>query len=109
MAETYITDITHYLDDEGEIAIESGAGLRFAVYLTSIISMISHPQPVPEEFNVKCRCRPKRKPCKGIIMGGTDPDTGIIIWWCKECHVNGFISNWQGTMWDMSDADGAAH
>ena len=109
MAETYITDITHYLDDEGEIAIESGAGLRFAEYLTYIISMMSHPPPVPDEFKVKCRCRPKRKPCKGMIVGGTDPATGVIIWWCTECRVNGFISNWQGTMWDMSDAVGAVH
>lgn len=109
MAKTYITDITHYLDEEGEIAIEFCAGLRFAEYLISIISMISHPQPVPEEFKVRCRCRPMRKLCKGTIMGGTDPNTGVIIWWCPECHENGFISNWQGTIWDLSDAVGAVH
>ncbi len=104
MAETYITDITHYLDEEGYIGIESGPGLRFAEYLTSIISMISHPPPLPDEFKVKCRRRPNRKPCKGIIEGDTDPDTDAIIWWCPECLENGFISNWHDTMWDLSDA-----
>lgn len=109
MAETYITDITHYLDEEGEVVVESAAGQRFVEYLTSVISMISHPPPVPEEFRIKCRCRPKRKPCKGIIQGGIDPDTDVIIWWCPECHANGFISNWQETIWDLSDAAGAVH
>ena len=109
MTKTSITDLTHYLDEDGEIAIVSGAGLRFVEYLTSIISMISHPQPVPDEFNVKCRCKPKRIPCTGILMGGTDPNTDVIIWWCPVCHENGFISNWQGTLWDLSDADGAVH
>lgn len=46
MAETYLADITHYLDEDGEIAFVYAAGLCFAEYLTSIISMISHPQPV---------------------------------------------------------------
>jgi len=109
VTETYITDITHYLNDDGDIAIESGAGLRFAEYLTSIISMISHPPPLPEEFRVKGRCRPKRKPCNGIIEGDTDPNADVIVWWCPECLENGFITRWQGTMWDMSDALGAAH
>lgn len=109
MAATYITDITHFLDDEGYIVPESGPGLRFAEYLTSIISMISHPPPLPEEFKVKCRRRPHRKPCNGIIEGDEDPETGALVWWCPECLDNGTISNWQGTIWDLSDAWGVAH
>ena len=62
MTYTFITDITHYLDENGEITIESGPGLRFAEYLTSIISMISHPPPLPEEFKVICRRKPNKKP-----------------------------------------------
>jgi hypothetical protein len=104
VTDTYVTDISHFLDEEGYIIPESGTALRFAEYLTSIISMISHPPPLPEEFKVKCRRRPNRKPCKGIIEGDTDPDTDVIIWWCPECLENGFISNWQDTIWDLSDA-----
>jgi hypothetical protein len=90
-----MTDITDFLDDNGEIATESGVGLRFAHYLTSIISMISHPQPAPEEFNVKCRCRPERKPCKGIILGGIDPDSGVLIWWCYSGpHISDNSLRW---------------
>ena len=109
MADSYMTDITDFLDENGEIAIESGAGLGFAVFLTSIISMVSHPQPAPDEFNVKCRCRPKRKPCKGIIQGDINPEIDMILWWCPECLESGYIMNWQDTLWDLSEADGAVH
>ena len=109
LAATYMTDITDFLDEYGDIAVESGPGLRFAEYLTSIISMISHPPPLPEEFKVKCRRRPHRKPCNGIIEGDEDPETGELVWWCPECLDNGTISNWQGTIWDLSDAWGVAH
>lgn len=109
MADTYVTDMTHYLDEYGDMAIESGAGLRFAEYLASIISMISHPPPVPAEFIVKCRRRPHRKPCKGIIEGNIAPDAGVMIWWCPECHDTGFINNWKDTIWDLSDAWGTHH
>lgn len=109
MTDSYITDITDFLDENGDIEIEFGVGQRFAEYLTSIISMVSHPPPLPIEFNVKCRRKPKRKPCKGILQGGTDPVTDMILWWCPECLESGYISNWQGTMWDLSDAMGINH
>jgi hypothetical protein len=103
MTGTYITDVTNYLDEFGDISIESGAGLRFVEYLTAIISMISHPQPLPEEFKAKCRRRPNRKPCNGTIQGKTYPNTDVIVWWCPKCRDNGFINNWKGTFWDLSD------
>ena len=109
MADSYMTDITDFLDENGDIAIESGAGQRFAEYLTSIISMVSHPPPFPNEFHVECRRKPSRKPCKGIIQGDTDPATDMILWWCPECLESGYIMNWQGTLWDLSDAMGINH
>ena len=76
-----MTDITHYLDEDGEIAIESGAGLRFAHYLTSIISVISHPQPVPEGFNTDFRGGYNRQ--FWITFQLSSPtETGVSIWRC---------------------------
>ena|ERR1039457_644232 len=109
MANTWVTDITHFLDEKGEMAVESGQALRFAEYLASIISLITHPAPVSVSFDVPCRCRPNRKPCKGFIEGDTDQDTDSIVWWCPDCGDHGFISNWQGTLWDMSEAGDAVH
>ena len=101
--------MTHFLNEEGYIVLESGPGLKFTEFLTAIISMISHPPPLPEEFKVRCRRRPQRKPCNGIIKGEEDPETEDLIWWCPECGDNGTISNWQDTIWDLSDAWGAVH
>ena len=109
MTDPYMTDTTDFLDDNGEIATESGVGLRFAVFLTSIVSMVSHPLPLPIEFKVKCRRKPKRKPCKGTIQGDTSPETGMILWWCLVCLERGYIINWKGTLWDLSDAMGINH
>ena len=109
MANTWVTDITDFLDEEGYIVPESGPALRIAEYFVSIISMISHPAPVPVSLDVACRRRPNRKPCKGHIKGDIGPDTGVIVWWCPECRDSGFISNWQGTMWDLSDAGEIDH
>lgn len=109
MADTWITDITDFLDEDGYIAPESGPGLRFAEFLTSIISMITHPPPLPEPFKVSCRRRPNRKPCSGIIEGDEDPETEALVWWCPECGDNGTLSNWQGTIWDLSDAWKTVH
>ena len=109
MADSWITDITHYLDDSGNIVPDYGSVFRFAEYLVSIISLITHPAPVPVSFDVPCRRRPNRKPCNGFIEGVADPDTDAIVWWCPECGDHGFISNWQGTIWDLSDAGDTVH
>ena len=109
MADTWITDITHYLDDLGCMVPESGPVRRFAEYLVSIISMTSHPAPVPVSLDVRCRRRPNRKPCNGYIGGTLDPEADMIIWWCPECGDHGSISNWQGTLWDLSGAGELAH
>lgn len=109
MPDTWVTDITHFLDEEGDIAGESAPAIRFAEYLVSIISLISHPKPVPVELSVSCRRRPHRKPCKGQIEGHIAPYTEDIVWWCPLCGDSGFITNWKGTIWDLSEAGNTPH
>lgn len=104
MAGSWVTDTTHLPDEYGNIPSESGLAFRFAKFLASIISLVTHPEPVPVSFDVPCRRRPNRKPCNGFIEGSTDPDTNAIVWWCPECGDHGFINNWQDTIWDMSGA-----
>jgi hypothetical protein len=105
VARTLITDISHFLNEDGDLSLDYGPARNLAEHLTAIIAMVSHPSPTPIEFAVFCRRRPNRIQCKGQIEGGIDPDTGTIIWWCPECADTGFISNWQDTFWDLSYAD----
>jgi hypothetical protein len=71
MADTWITDISHFLDEEGEIVPGPPRVRKLAEYLTSIIVMASD-----------------------------------IVWMCPVCGDHGLISNWRGTIWDMSGAEG---
>ena len=106
MPETWITDITHFLDEKGEIVSEPSQARKFGEYMAAIIVMASYPDPeFPPEYRVKCRRRPDRKPCLAEIVGFLDPETDDIIWMCPTCGDRGFISNWQGTIWDMRDAE----
>jgi hypothetical protein len=35
---------------------------------------------------------------------GFDPEGYMIMWWCPVCYDCGYISNWQGSMWDLGNA-----
>jgi hypothetical protein len=103
-------DITHFLDEKGEMITEPRQARRLAEYLAAIIVMASYPDPdYPPEYRVSCRRRPNRKPCLEEIVGYVDPETDEIFWKCPKCEDRGLISNWQGTIWDMSDAEEVVH
>jgi signal transduction histidine kinase len=39
---------------------------------------------------------------KGTVWAELAQDDAIV-WHCPRCHTEGRISNWQGTLWDLSD------
>jgi RNA polymerase subunit RPABC4/transcription elongation factor Spt4 len=110
MADTWITDITHFLDKEGEIISEPAQARKLAEYFAAIIVMASFLDPdYPTEYRVLCRRRPNRKPCQEEIAGFVEPETDNIVWVCPACGDGGLISNWRGTIWDMTDSSEVVH
>jgi hypothetical protein len=110
MADSWIIDLSHFIDEDGDIISEPAKVKALADYFTAIVFIASYPEPeYPAEYIVKCRRRPKRKPCLGEIFGFIIPETDDILWMCPKCHDRGFISNWRGTMWDLSDSRATAH
>jgi hypothetical protein len=106
MAYTWITDLTDFLDEAGDIISGPTKVKTFAEYFSAIVFMVSYPDTdYPAEYSVKCRRRPKRKPCLGEVFGFINPEADDIMWMCPKCHDRGIISNWRGTMWDLSDSD----
>lgn len=104
MGDTWITDLTHFLDETGQIALEAGPARRLAEHITAIVAMASLPEPIiPSEYRVRCRRCPGRKPCAGFIEADLDPETDEIVWWCVKCDDKGYIRNWKGSMWDLSN------
>lgn len=106
MGDTWIADLSHFLDDKGRIAPTRGPARQLAKHYAAIVIMVSRPELiVPGEYRVRCRRRPGRKPCGGFIEADLVPDTEDIEWWCPDCGDNGYIQNWKGTMWDCTDAE----
>ena len=100
MSKTYITDITHFLDDEGNIPSELPAPARkLASFQVLIIDAVTPEFPSTTsgvETGIRCRSAG----CHGNIIGALDAVDDPIHWYCLDCGSIGTISNWQGTKWD---------
>src|SRR3972149_7802598 len=103
MGDTWVTNLTHLLTEEDVIGPKSGPARNLVEYLTKIVvDATTHPWEEPRNTPVRCRRRPGRKPCAGVIETDMDPDTDAIMWWCPVCKDNGTITNWQGSRWDRT-------
>jgi hypothetical protein len=107
MADTWITDITDYLDERGALVSTPGPARRLAEHLGAIVVAVTRePFKSATASAVRCRRRPNRKPCLGHIRAALTLDGDMdIVWECPSCGDNGRISNWHGTMWDCLDIE----
>lgn len=104
MADTWITDITHFLTKDGEIAPTTGPARRFAEFLTKlVVDATTHSLNGSTHAGVKCRRRPARKSCAGQIETDIEVEAEEIVWWCPVCGDNGIVRNWKATVWDCTN------
>ena len=94
----YFSNLTHSLDEEGNIAKEMHKeGRELASFLALIVDSITkinkEPITAPE-----VRCFTKR--CTGVINITLSSRNDDIYWHCPECNIEGKISGWQDTKWD---------
>ena len=95
----YVIDVTHYLNDKGDIAPERGAARRMAEFVTSVIAHASdfdRPDDAAGPLCFRCRKRDNRRVDTGVA------EDDAVVWYCPACGTQGHISNWQGTFWDLS-------
>lgn len=93
----YITDATHFLDEKGAIGPQRGPGRKLADFLGTVIvsaTLQGTGQPAPICF--KCAAAVKAH----------GPVSGVIGWQCAGCGESGRITNWEGTLWDMTTTGG---
>jgi hypothetical protein len=95
---TYVTDITHYLDETGELARMPGPALKLASFLTLLIEAATG-APSASEHDSGIRCRAKA--CRGTIRTSLPPGQDEISWHCPTCGHNGVIRNWNNTKWNQ--------
>ncbi len=104
MANTWIVNLQHYLNQDGSIGIESSSGRRLAGHFAAIVQEASGDIDGEGRFpKVRCRRKPGRKPCAGEIESYIDPEDDAIVWRCPVCGDNGAIGGWAGTLWDLSE------
>jgi hypothetical protein len=100
VANTWIVDLRHYLTPAGTLVALSTRGRVLAEYFTQIVAQGSN---VDEPAALRCRRRPRRRACAGVLEICLDLDLDGMVWQCPVCGDNGVIRGWQGTFWDNSE------
>lgn len=103
MGDTWITDMRHFLDEDGLMAEIPTPAMNLALFQGSIVSWMTRmPITEIEQTNVNCRRHPGRKRCLGEIVATFEEGGEAIAWTCPFCGDNGVIRGWAGTIWDRS-------
>ncbi len=107
MGDTWITDLTHYLDALDPRLDVPASARRIATFFGNIASAATAMGMKADDIRfpvLSCRRRPSRKPCPGYLVLGMHAEPPIIEWWCPLCRDSGLIYNYAGTHWDFSPA-----
>ncbi len=99
---TYITDLTHFLDENGLPPVDAPRRLlKLLAFLGSILKAGSS-HPTGAQFSSAVPCR--RRFCSRLSLTIANGRDGTIRWECPDCGENGYISKWQGSYCDLSAA-----
>lgn len=101
---TWMSDLTHFLDENGLPPVDAPQELHEALGFFVAVTQAGSSHLDNNQFcsTVLCRNDRSSKPCGGHLMISRRPD-GVIHWHCPKCREQGYISNWQGTTYDLSD------
>lgn len=89
---TWVTDITHHLDESGQLPSLPGPVRNLANFFGAIVaSMSSEPPGTPMSTLVRCRRRPGRTRCRGEILAVIEPEGlhvegGVPSLWRQRPH-----------------------
>ena len=98
---TMVTNIRHFLDENGEIPELPQEAKELLSFLGTIVEAASldHDQPMTLVGEI-CHANTDGKKCRGEIEAWIDTESNSIGWECLECEEDGSISEWEGTVWD---------
>jgi hypothetical protein len=103
MQKTWMTHLPHFLNEEGNLPDDLPAPARrlahtLCKFVTYATNFDGEGDELPQCFVVS-----KRKRCQGIVTPLISLEDDNIAWHCSACGSHGFISGWQGTLWDLSE------
>ncbi len=97
---TLVVDPWHWLTQDGDFIVDQPSLYR---RMLRIARFIEYGGPLAKnetrETLIECKCRPKRRPCLGLMWVAKTPDDGIVAR-CLVCgNEEAFVHNWQETEW----------
>lgn len=90
----YVTDFRHFLNAQGAIGLPKGPGLRFANFLATLVVVATDHAAKDATTCFKC---------KSPQVHAAIDNERRVAWKCLACNECGVISNWQETLWDVTD------
>jgi len=91
-----ITDLTHFLDKAGAIGPVKGPALAMAQFLVNVVAHAS-------DATGNTLAAPTCFKCKKYAVEAVRAHDDAIVWTCPACRTEGRISNWKGSLWDLSN------
>ena len=107
MGNTWIVDVTDF-GDPRDPTVDIPDRARFLGEFFGAIVAAATAWPFPDTARttaLRCRRRPDRKPCPGLLDVVLVEEKEHIAWTCTECDDNGLIHGWRGTHWDLTSED----
>jgi hypothetical protein len=102
VSRSYVTDITHLLDEHGRPV--HGAAGSLARYLGLVVEAASVMiEGTGSYIPMRCANPARRKRCGEQLAAGI-PSIGTIEWECPSCGECGLITGWSGTVYDLRAA-----
>ena len=97
----FVTNITHFLDENGAIPKKlTKEGRVIADGLGEVITCVTSGPRKSPQTDVLCWSEINNNLCAGKIDAGIDLENSNILWSCKKCGDRGSISSWENTFWD---------
>ncbi|MCJ7447746.1 MAG: hypothetical protein MUO72_08635 [Bacteroidales bacterium] len=94
----YISDMTHFLNEKGNIPKEMPTEAReLASFFALVVDCTTKTMPL-KLTPTAIRCF--NRGCHGLINTTLKPNKKEIHWYCPECENEGVINNWEGTKWN---------
>jgi hypothetical protein len=96
-----VTDLRHFLDIADDAP---GPARKLAEYLGCVVrSSTAADAGTPSVSALKCRRRPRNRPCQGHVVVARAEPPAPIEWRCSACSDEGIISGWEGSMFDLRE------
>lgn len=96
-----MTDMRHYLNEDGQLEDLPGEALNLVYFLGSVVAWMTRIRPRSlERTNLHRERRPGHVRCSADICAEFDGEA--IMWLCVLCGAAGAIRGWQNSHWDRS-------